>query len=131
MIENIEWSADYQTGNRQVDEAHRSILHTCNQMVARVNDGQIDRCAKLLGQCILDCRKHFIEEIELLFDGKSRAVEEHIDQHLEILAQMEKASTRCVVNCTGQTCLSAIFHILISHILRFDLVIANLNSSDD
>ncbi len=100
-------------------------------MVARVNDGETDKCAKLLVQCTQDCRKHFIEEIELLIDGKSRAVEEHIDQHLEILAQMEKASTRCIVDCTGQTCLSTIFHILISHILRFDLVIANLNRRDN
>jgi hemerythrin-like metal-binding protein len=122
-MNRIEWSEHFSTGHARTDEQHKEIISRCNAMMDYISSGDIRRCAQTFADCLLSCERHFVEESELLKTFDDIDPSEHFTDHQDILVRLKAMKRKCRDVCSGQECVSEVFHTIVSHMLKHDLKI--------
>jgi hemerythrin-like metal-binding protein len=122
-MNRIEWSEHFSTGHARTDEQHKEIISNCNAMMDHISSGDKGRCSQAFRDCLLSCERHFVEENVLLkaIDGVDPS--DHMSDHQQVLVRLKALTGNCNGICGGQECVSEIFHIIVSHMLKHDLKI--------
>jgi hemerythrin-like metal-binding protein len=120
-MKKLEWSGYFATGHGQTDERHKEILETCNNMVDHWQAGDTERCAQDFVQCGRLCERHFNEENDLLDQLIDFNVAKHVTDHQTVLEKLSGMQHDCQTTCRGEACLSEVMHVIMGHILKFDL----------
>jgi hemerythrin-like metal-binding protein len=120
----IEWLQSFEIGHREIDQEHRKILESLNDLMAA---GEQDRFADMFELCETFRHRlgaHFTSEEALLRQNEFPRVDAHSETHRRHYDNVYDIVSNCGAKCKrGQDhdCAGRFAHILVDHLIRDDL----------
>lgn len=86
---NLTWDKSFESGNREIDSQHLSLLNTSNELLAcMIDDIDAYQCLALLDTLIDHVKMHFESEESILRDLKFSDIEGHAKIHAQLLTKL-------------------------------------------
>ncbi|MBF0275512.1 MAG: hemerythrin family protein [Nitrospinae bacterium] len=129
----IEWRDSLSVNSKVIDEQHKSILNTLNNLVHSLNTGSNhDIIAEIINELIDQITRHFITEEEFMKAYGYPSLEEHTARHKEFIDKMIEYNTLFKDNAIGAVNGVVLFleHWFEAHVLMEDMDYASYLTSD-
>lgn len=85
----LEWSQDYECGNRKIDSQHRNLFQLVNTLLTSMISGQDkENCQNLINTLLVEVSSHFSVE-EHIIDTLYPLADDHRQIHKELLEKAE------------------------------------------
>lgn len=124
--EYIDWSPQYEVGIELIDHDHQKLVGMLNQVISAANFHMGESyIIGVIGELIDYTKYHFEREEGLMKENNYPDLEAHIQQHREMVAQVEAFSKRINANpnCEDDVCMEVYRYLrswLINHITHTD-----------
>ncbi|MEI8096695.1 MAG: bacteriohemerythrin [Candidatus Moraniibacteriota bacterium] len=120
---NLEWKEEYSVGVQLIDEQHKMIFATINELVDMINTTPTkEKLAFVIGQLVAYKKFHFATEEKYFVEFHYEGTEEHIAKHKMFNDTLEKVQEEC-----GDDMLTLAFRLvdfledwLIDHLMTVD-----------
>jgi len=120
----ITWKPEYETGCKLLDDDHKHILELINEC----GDHELD-LHEFLHEILMFVQKHFKHEEEILRSHEFENIDEHIEQHEELLAQVASIAVR--YQFTAKELEEFLSNWVTKHILTHDMAFKPLFKDDE
>ncbi len=87
----FKWLPDYSVNIRAIDEQHRELVNILNRLFIAVSKREGDKViAEILDALMSYTQTHFALEERLMRQAKYKDIEPHIEEHRQLMAQLDK-----------------------------------------
>ncbi|MBC8268611.1 MAG: hemerythrin domain-containing protein [Rhodospirillaceae bacterium] len=120
----IEWLESFAIGIKAIDDDHKKILQTMQDIQVAVEKPDYDLCASLLDELVILGAAHFANEEEYLAEVSYPYIEEHILYHQELLLKIKAVKATCMDTDSQdglEECFNSMAEFLIDDIIAGDL----------
>ncbi|MCR4377134.1 MAG: hemerythrin family protein [Rhodospirillales bacterium] len=120
----VELLETFITGHPVIDEEHRQIVDSINEVSAAVAAGKYDLCSVLLDGFLKICIDHFANEERLLEELGYPALHDHVVFHKELIIKAKAVKTLCMdmkVPDSIQRCFNEMATLLIEDVVKGDM----------
>lgn len=120
----VELLETFITGHPVIDEEHRLIVDSINEVSAAVEAGEHERCATLLDGFLKICTDHFASEEALLEALGFPSLADHKVFHKELVIKAKAVKTLCMdlhSHDSIRRCFDEMATLLIEDVVRGDL----------
>lgn len=118
----ILWKSAYEIGHEKIDAEHQQLFELINRFLAAEGQGALTMCAMSLFKYT---REHFTHEEGLMRDIGYPSIREHIQQHNDLLSELNHIAESIANNTLDKSQLSAfLVPWLLNHIGKSDAELA-------
>jgi hemerythrin-like metal-binding protein len=120
----VELLETFITGHPVIDEEHRKIVNSINEVSTAVSAGEYELCATLLDDFLTICSNHFATEETLLGELGYPELPDHAVFHKELLIKAKAVKTLCMdMKAPGsiQRCFNEMATLLIEDVVKGDM----------
>lgn len=90
-MSQIAWSADFETGNTEIDGQHQNLVGIVNKFAAAV---EIGKGRRIMGDILRDLvgytQEHFLYEESLMKEAEYSNLTLHVAQHHQLLEKVQR-----------------------------------------
>ncbi|GEM_PF-1767327 len=123
-LKPIVWLESFEIGHREIDQEHRKILGSLNDLVAASSAGRTADMFELCESFRHRLGSHFATEEAVLRQSGFPRADDHVETHRQHFDNVYAIVSGCGAKCTrGQQhdCAGRFAHILVDHMIRDDL----------
>ncbi len=120
----IEWLQSFETGHREIDQEHRKVLESLNQLLTASGEGRSADMFEICETFRHRLGSHFASEETILRDSGFPRLDDHTETHRQHFGNIYAIVSSCGAKCKrGQEhdCAGRFAHILVDHLIRDDL----------
>ncbi|MFA5939714.1 MAG: diguanylate cyclase [Sinimarinibacterium sp.] len=118
------WSPQYMSGNSRIDDEHRALFETGNELIAAMSDSAIGQPATRakVDAVLVAIARHFVDEEEILAQARYPELDRHKRVHAELLGAARKLhdAVRDGTSSAGEVIEFIAYEIINRHILKTD-----------
>ena len=120
----IEWLESFEIGHREIDQDHRKVLESLNQLMTASGEGRHADMFEICETFRHRLGSHFASEEAILRDSGFSRLDDHAESHRHHFDNIYAIVSSCGARCKrGQEhdCAGRFAHVLVDHLIRDDL----------
>jgi hemerythrin len=96
QIFDLPWLRQFATQNQQLDGEHLSVLRQLNKLLHALNSSDRHAITMACTAMSVEARAHFVNENKLMSGSGYPDIEEHIEQHEDLLRRLDRIRFRLI-----------------------------------